>query len=1164
MAISAPARRRSLANSEISDREISGDDELSLLAEEFVARYREGQRPSLNDYARRYPRHAQEIRDLFPAFIAMENMAASEVTLAGADAKGSLRSPRPEQLGDYRIVREIGRGGMGVVYEAEHLSLGRRVALKLLSAGALSSAAQLQRFEREARTAARLHHTNIVPVFGVGHCDGLHYYAMQYISGLSLQGLLEEWKAPRLVSNETPPGGASKVDRTESMQDAASRRGPDPSGPGRRHWNLVAKIGLQTAEALAYAGSQGILHRDIKPSNLLMDDGGTLWITDFGLAKVIGDGALTETGDLLGTLRYMAPETLQGRFDQRSDLFSLGLTLYELLALRPAYGEIARLQLLRQVTESQIIPLGRVTPEIPRDLETIVMKAVARDPGARYPTARAMADDLQRFLADQPIKARPLGPSERLWRWSRRNPLVAGLAATIAVILSLAVVVLGISNVRINHEKELKDSALAQKQEALGRMKSALRLADERAKQIGGDMARLNAANGLLQRGRWKADAAQWAKAHADLNDAVELYPENSTVWYERAEFYARLGLFEQAEKDFAQGFELQKPDLTRQWFCRAILSVYVGDTNGYRDVCLLASKQFGSEAKDIQGDNEIVRACAMAPLPEADLAWAARVMQKAVAQQGERCWNLTAMGMVQYRAGKYEEAIAVLRKSLLAGDWLAGCQTNAVLAMALQRLGQTQAAREALTKAQQALDAWSQAWLAAPAGSIPIWWLDWMPCQLLYREAKTLIDGAPPEEDPRLWVVRGRAWAALEREDEAQACYRRAFKLAPDDLAIHLAALPREADLDERTQELAGLERFLEQHPNQPAECRRALAQRHYDLGELLRGEKHGDEALAAYGRAVELASDFKEAWSQKGLVSLDLYRFKDAAEDFSHVIELDPKDAGAWNGRGYSHCHSNELDEAVADHSKAIELDPNLAASWFHRSFVHIKLGQYDKAIADCSKAIELDPKYAVAWCRRGVAQDDSMQLDEAIADYTKAIELDPKYVLAWSNRGLAHFNLNEFDEAVADYTKAIELAPDSAVNHNNLAWLLATSPDPKFRDPRRAVELAKRAVELAPEDAGNWNTLGAAQYHTDDWKLAIEALTRSMELRNGGHGSDWLFLAMAHWKIGSRETARKWYDQTVAWVEKNNPRDEQLERLRVEAAELLEKNEPPSAKD
>src|SRR5262249_39756338 len=197
----------------------------------------------------------------------------------------------------------------------------------------------------------------------------------------------------------------------------------------------VARIGVQVAEALAYAHGQSILHRDIKPSNLLLDRDGNVWVTDFGLAKAVGAEDLTHTGDVVGTLRYMAPERFQGEGDARADIYALGLTLYELLALRPAYAEPDRTKLIHQVTQEEPPRLRRLNRHVPADLETIVHKAMAREPAQRYTTARALAEDLERFLEGRPIRARRVSAAERTWRWCKRNKAVAGLIAGIAVAL---------------------------------------------------------------------------------------------------------------------------------------------------------------------------------------------------------------------------------------------------------------------------------------------------------------------------------------------------------------------------------------------------------------------------------------------------------------------------------------------------------------------------------------------------------------------------------------------------------------------------------------------------------------------------------------------------------------------------------------------------------
>src|SRR5262249_34643807 len=188
-------------------------------------------------------------------------------------------------------------------------------------------------------------------------------------------------------------------------------------------------------DALPHAANQGVLHRDIKPSNLLLDDTGNVWVTDFGLAKAAGDGDdLTHTGDIVGTMRYMAPERFNGQGDLRSDVYSLGLTLYELLVLQPAFGEADRNKLVKQVMHDEPGRPRELNRAVPRDLETVVLKAIARDPAHRYQTPGEMADDLKRFVEDRPVRARRISPAEKLWRWCRRNPLPAGLLAGIVLV----------------------------------------------------------------------------------------------------------------------------------------------------------------------------------------------------------------------------------------------------------------------------------------------------------------------------------------------------------------------------------------------------------------------------------------------------------------------------------------------------------------------------------------------------------------------------------------------------------------------------------------------------------------------------------------------------------------------------------------------------------
>jgi hypothetical protein len=360
---------------------------------------------------------------------------------------------------------------------------------------ALLKATYLERFRREAKAAARLHHTNIVPVFGVGECDGTHYYAMQFIRGEGLDKVLGDLRRLRAAPG-APPATAtpSEASAAHSLltghfpapaappaEEPSAAPLPSPAtaaegahgsstfsagGPDGSYFRGIARVGLQVADALAYAHRQGILHRDIKPSNLLLDQQGTVWITDFGLAKAEGADDLTQTGDIVGTIRFMAPERFDGRSLPQSDVYSLGLTLYELLTLRPAFDDTNKGRLIKKVLHEPPAPPRRLDPRVPRDLETIVLKCLAKEPAERYDTAEVLAEDLRRFLADRPVRARRTPWHERTWRWCRRNPTVACLLAAVALLLSVVAVLSTVASVQLRSELRRAESAEQAEKEA--------------------------------------------------------------------------------------------------------------------------------------------------------------------------------------------------------------------------------------------------------------------------------------------------------------------------------------------------------------------------------------------------------------------------------------------------------------------------------------------------------------------------------------------------------------------------------------------------------------------------------------------------------------------------------------------------------------------------
>ncbi|MCA9068345.1 MAG: serine/threonine protein kinase, partial [Planctomycetaceae bacterium] len=447
-------------------------DQVLKLADEFIDRLQNGERPEIKEYVERYPQWAEEIREVFPTIELMEDVAQTPISRSTIDSTPNAIEHRNElkqassiesslgQLGEYRLIREIGRGGMGVVYEAEQSHAGRRVAVKVLLQKDCESQGIYERFQREATAAARLHHSNIVPVFSVGEEDGVPFYAMQLINGTNLHDLVTEIRRachrPTLNQSDgtqtrSVGGGSPSSTHVVSLSDFQEPGVGSPKNwifcpnwwnrKGRTaYFQNVARVALQLANALTYAHSRGMLHRDIKPANILVDCQGNAWVTDFGLVKVDGLQSMTATSEVLGTVRYLAPETFKGEWTEQSDLYSLGLAIYELLAIEPAFGETDRPRLLWQIMHENITPIAQRCADVPQDLATIVSKAVERDPTNRYNSAGEMAEDLQRFLNDEPIRARQVSLTEHLFRWVRRYPALASLMGVIATLLVAATV----------------------------------------------------------------------------------------------------------------------------------------------------------------------------------------------------------------------------------------------------------------------------------------------------------------------------------------------------------------------------------------------------------------------------------------------------------------------------------------------------------------------------------------------------------------------------------------------------------------------------------------------------------------------------------------------------------------------------------------------------
>jgi serine/threonine protein kinase/tetratricopeptide (TPR) repeat protein len=411
------------AATERDDVDPADPNQLELLAilDDFVERLQRGESVDVEDIIRAHPESADQLRGYLDSLQFLQRALPPPGALDTDLLAGSRKEAR--RLGEFEIIRELGRGGMGIVYEAMQVTLGRKVALKVLPFAAVLNQEQLARFTIEAQAAARLHHPHIVPVYSVGCERGIHYYSMQFIDGQSLDVVIDD-----LRRNER---GAGAAEHPAAASETAKCFSTAHSATNREFFVSVAKLGAQVADALQHAHDGGVVHRDIKPSNVLIDRDGRPWVTDFGLARCRGDVSLTSTGAVIGSVRYMSPEQALGRthrVDQRTDVYSLGITLYELLTLRKAFDADGQQQFLRQIEQEEPAPLRQVNPAVPTDLETIILKAISKQRSDRYQTARELADDLRRFAEGQPIRARRPSWPDRAGKWAARHRSLVALS----------------------------------------------------------------------------------------------------------------------------------------------------------------------------------------------------------------------------------------------------------------------------------------------------------------------------------------------------------------------------------------------------------------------------------------------------------------------------------------------------------------------------------------------------------------------------------------------------------------------------------------------------------------------------------------------------------------------------------------------------------------
>jgi len=1127
---------------------------------------------------------------------------------------GRLESP---VLGDFRILREIGRGGMGIVYEAEQISLGRRMALKVVPFASVLDERQLTRFRNEARAAASLDHPNIVQVHSVGCERGVHYYAMQFVEGQTLAELIAELRRDRrgnssvatseaglpAVRAATPVEGSPPVDESrplvEAVPDGDLRGGPNARHPGtpametptlahgktsteastgsREFFRMVASWGVQAAEGLEHAHQLGIVHRDIKPSNLLIETRGQLRITDFGLAQIQSDVNLTMTGDVLGTLRYMSPEQAQGDrrvLDHRTDVYSLGVTLYESLTLEPPFASHDRHQLIHQIIDGDVRPPRQLNAAIPRDLETIVLKAMAADPAARYGTAQAMADDVRRFLEDKPILARRPSLSERASKWSRRHrPAVwSAVATSVLTFATLCVATILIAGA-YTREKTQRQLAVQQRRLAEAAQRALFRSNNgehDLAIADSSQAIRLD-ANYSWAYGERGFDYVQKGDYQQALNSYCRAIRLGGAVHQNRGYILATLGDYVRAVDDYAVACRSTSAEAA--WYHNlALTRLATGDTEGYREMCAEMIERFGHTGKS-EDALWIARTCAQAPGSLCDLTPVIDLMRSELPREPESIVHLEFCGALLYRAGRYTEALEPLNEAreLLSAAKKSSCYVSFFLAMCCERLGQQEEAAQYLIAAVKQMDTALDA--SSVPGSLPFPWDKRLGWQLLFEESK-----------------QTAAFAALGEQQAARLAARLESarpKIAPD----YYEQAQAYAENGYLNKIVAQYTASIQRDPEDvSAYCARAVAyarQREYE------------NAIGDYTEAIRRQPHRAESYAERAEVHADQGDFEEAVADYAKAIQLNPKYAAAYRGRGRLLSRMGRESEAFEDLWTTIVLLPNDPAA--RTEFLATCRTQRDlqATVEGLARLVQLESGDTARWLagtvrylpfltRRGDTLAPAVVFASDLP-WTPATNCGSDHVSVpvrddnpW-NEGLLVNGLfyprgiwtHSCGDGAADIvfdvsqrrfvTFKAEVGVATLDRHGSMQFQVLADSDVRAQtavlrdgmvcplevDVAGAKEVVLRVLNGGDGHIGDHAGWGFARFLE---KGAEDPLGKHVELHSASDAATATFLSMMYHKLNQVEIARRWYEAAVRWLEDTGCQDPALQRFCVQARELL----------
>jgi tetratricopeptide (TPR) repeat protein/tRNA A-37 threonylcarbamoyl transferase component Bud32 len=988
------------------------------------------------------------------ALLAVTQTRVGDVPPGAPPAAPGKRGPAPvarPTVPGYKLLEELGRGGMGVVYKARQLKLNRVVALKMVLAGAHADAHHLARFQSEAEAVAQLQHPAIVQIFEVGEHEGLPFFSLEFVDGGSL--------AQKIGGKPQPPREA-------------------------------AVILEQVATAMAAAHQRGIIHRDLKPANVLLTADGSPKVTDFGLAKRLeGASDLTRSGTLMGSPSYMAPEQARGEvhlIGPASDLYALGAVLYEQLTGRPPFVGTSVVETLYQVREQEPVPPSRLQPTVPRDLETICLKCLQKEPYKRYAGCEALTDDLHRFLSGLPIKARPVGRAERLWRWCRRNPRTAGLTGAVAVLCCCVAVSLLAFGVQLRRQGQAVAETRTTAGARLEQATAAVAIGNYRRAQ---DL--LEGFDPLLATSAGLEDLrADWLR----LKQQVGVYAEFSKL-LDDARFACRFGSRSQKE----QG---------RQ-YCRELIALYDQIAQGTGRAAAGLPPLDPEHQRLFQED--VFEAFLVASLVEQELA----------AGEGEPAHRQAARQAIDWlnRAEQVLPGTRVLYVNR-ASCW--------------GKLGNQEADRADVERAKA----------IAPTSVVDHFWHGFAEH---VRGDEALASGNAKEAQDSYRRELAEYAAVLQLRPEHfwanfnwAVCHARLGELGAaggndlyDALVGFTACIRLRSDFPWPYNNRGIVHLRLGEYEQAVRDCTAALehnaqyAEAYANRGVAYRGQGKNDLALHDFDEAIRVKSDCAPAYLERAELYRALHRYPEAVRDYDRLVNLDTDKVKVYRKRAETYQQMNRGREAIEDYTKVVALRPRDAAAYFARGTLHYLRGDYALARDDYSQVIELAPKAADAYRNRAIVNWFHLKdFDKALADFDEVAKLLPREAEPYRCLGVIYLGRREYDRALRSLRQALDRQP----GYPEAIWARAQVYlwQGKLQDALREINPVAEHLPAGMPETFNvrgdiYRALGRLREAAADYRAVIK--------RKPDDAAAYVGLALVLARQGRPDESAKCYDQMVA---------------------------------